>query len=290
MPKITINPALCDNCGFCVYVCPWNLYVQNEEKTTLKIVHEEFCVSCGQCVAICPNGAVNHLDFPKGSIRPIKLNNIPSSEHILEMLRARRSIRLFSDMKVAKKTIEKIIDGARFAPSSNNIQSTEFIVVQDEEKLAEITELTIKYLKRTVNLLNNPIIKKLFLKIPTDFTTEIFFRVKEYERVLNVTRNGTDLIRHFAPLLLFFHSRKGISYAEINANLALQNASLMVQSLGLGSFYAGYILVACKKTKHFSKLLNIPPNRRIHGCLAIGYPKVIYKNWIQRKSPIIKWI
>ena len=59
----------------------------------------------------------------------------------LESLKTRRSVRKFKDKKVEKEKIAEMIDSARLAPSGKNIQPVEYIVVQDEKKRKEITEI-----------------------------------------------------------------------------------------------------------------------------------------------------
>ena len=61
----------------------------------------------------------------------------------IEALKTRRSIRKFTDKPIPKEIIEDIIDCARLAPSANNVQPWEFIVVTKPEtrkKLAEICD------------------------------------------------------------------------------------------------------------------------------------------------------
>jgi nitroreductase len=58
-----------------------------------------------------------------------------------ELLRARRSIRLFQDKGIAKEVLEKIVDCARFAPTARNVQPWEFVVVTDKLKLSELAKL-----------------------------------------------------------------------------------------------------------------------------------------------------
>lgn len=60
----------------------------------------------------------------------------------LEALKGRRSIRLYKDKPVPRKTIEEIVDTARLAPSANNFQPWEFIVVTDRDMKAKIADLT----------------------------------------------------------------------------------------------------------------------------------------------------
>ena len=59
----------------------------------------------------------------------------------LELLRARRSIRVFQDKSINRDDLEKIIDCARFAPTARNVQPWEFVLVTDKHKLAEFAKL-----------------------------------------------------------------------------------------------------------------------------------------------------
>lgn len=59
----------------------------------------------------------------------------------LEALKSRRSVRSFKDKKVEKEKIIEMIDTARLAPSGKNIQPVEYIIIQDEKKRQEITEI-----------------------------------------------------------------------------------------------------------------------------------------------------
>ncbi|MGQ9603298.1 MAG: nitroreductase family protein [bacterium] len=60
----------------------------------------------------------------------------------IEALRTRRSIRSFETKPVPMDVIETVIDCARLAPSANNIQPWEFIVVTDATVRKRIADLT----------------------------------------------------------------------------------------------------------------------------------------------------
>lgn len=55
----------------------------------------------------------------------------------------RRSIRVYKKQEVEREKIERIIKAGMQAPSAHNFQPWEFIVVRDEEKRKEISELSI---------------------------------------------------------------------------------------------------------------------------------------------------
>ena len=60
----------------------------------------------------------------------------------METIFKRTSIRRFTDEKVSKEDIEKLLRAAMAAPSAKNAQPWEFIVVQDEEKIQKMSRLT----------------------------------------------------------------------------------------------------------------------------------------------------
>jgi len=112
----------------------------------------------------------------------------------------------------------------------------------------------------------------------------------DFDRITNAFENGKDQLLFNAPVLLVFHGKKNITYADINATLALHNASSVCWGLGLGSFFAGYVLAACQRDKRIQRLLSIPNDHKIYGVLAVGYPKFKYKNWIEKRPAKVKWV
>jgi len=60
----------------------------------------------------------------------------------IDAMKTRRSIRLYEEKAVPREMIERIIDAARLAPSANNIQPWEFIVVTDPGTRKKIAGLT----------------------------------------------------------------------------------------------------------------------------------------------------
>jgi nitroreductase len=240
-------------------------------------------------MAICSQQAITNSNFPKERIKSVNKKNMPSIDQILELLRTRRSTRVFKNHPVEKEEMDRIINAARFAPSTNNIQSTKFIVVQNKDVLKEISALTAQYLTKTVRFFRNPILNNLYRIISQKKTVSLINRIPEYEAVIKKYHKGEDIITHNAPALLFFHSQKNIGFSDVNASLAIQNAMLATHGLGLGSFYAGYVVAATKQQNDIPRLLRINLDHEIHGCIAIGYPKLKYEQWIERKTPNINW-
>ncbi len=60
---------------------------------------------------------------------------------VYECLRSRRTVRKFSDRKVSDDVLDKILNAARWAPSSRNQQPWELIVVTQKSTLREMGEI-----------------------------------------------------------------------------------------------------------------------------------------------------
>jgi nitroreductase len=59
----------------------------------------------------------------------------------LELLKLRRSVRVFQNKKIPKNELEKIVDAARYAPTARNVQPWEFVVIENKDMLKELAGL-----------------------------------------------------------------------------------------------------------------------------------------------------
>ncbi|MCK8827378.1 nitroreductase family protein [Natroniella acetigena] len=60
--------------------------------------------------------------------------------NFVELLKNRRSIRKFKDLKVEEEKIDQLIKSALLAPTSRNNRPWEFIIVQQQETLTKLSE------------------------------------------------------------------------------------------------------------------------------------------------------
>ena len=282
MPVVEVNPDLCKRCFACTETCPVSAFAKKDKESIPDILDAnlQFCLLCGHCAAICPAGAITHDSFPPDSIVPARKELLPSAEQVIEMLRMRRSIREFKDKPVERELIEKIIDVARCAPSDHNRQSTEYVVVQDRATLDKIKQLSVAYYEGLVGM---------FRSMPADGGEKPSF-VSELEGFVDILKTGQDLLLYNAPLFIAFHAEESFGFPAENANIALSYAMLAGMPLGLGSFYTGFVVMACRDNRAIPQLLSLPDNHHIYGALAMGYHKFKYSNWIERKPPKVKWI
>ena len=295
MYTITIDSNRCKKDGLCASVCPADVFVQREKRTIPELMSKEACIACGHCVAICPQGAICHSEFPSTEIRTIQAEEMPTAEQVMAFLKSRRSIRAFRDKPLARETIESIIDGARFAPSGHNSQSTEYLVVQDSAVLNQVSATVIEYIEFEVRRFGKPLFRTVALLADREKAESGLHEIPGFKRMIRAFESGADPILNGAPALLAFHAPRTAGYADVNAQLALQNASLVAHALGIGHFYTGWVLAPCRApmarawNRRIPDLIGIPPGNELHGALALGYPIPRFKNMIERKKPQIIW-
>ncbi|MBM3243628.1 MAG: nitroreductase family protein, partial [Candidatus Omnitrophica bacterium] len=60
---------------------------------------------------------------------------------ILEVLKKRRSVRVFNEQEIPKKDLEALVDIARFAATARNVQPWKFVIVTDAKMLSLFSQL-----------------------------------------------------------------------------------------------------------------------------------------------------
>ena len=64
-----------------------------------------------------------------------------NSASLLQVIRKRRSVRVYKAGKVSDKQLAAILEAARWAPSGANTQPWEFVVTRDKEKMKRCREI-----------------------------------------------------------------------------------------------------------------------------------------------------
>lgn len=287
MARIAVDARVCKQCGACIQTCPENIFVEGDGAAMT--VHTELCTSCGHCVAICEQGAIRHESFPEGTIIPVNAELLPSDDQVLEMLRARRSLRVFTDAEVERPVVERIIEAAQLAPTAHNLQNVEYIVVQKEDELKAISGMAVRFFEKMAKQLRNPLVRGIVRLASGHEARSLLDFVPEIEVMVEGYQKGGDFVLRGAPCLIVCHVERNIHLPEANAMLALHNASLLAQAMGLGSFMVGYLVGACGRDRSIPDFLGVPKTHRVHGALALGYPKQTFSRWPKRKPPKVTW-
>ena len=158
---------------------------------------------------------------------------------VINTIMARRSVRQYLDKPVEHEKLAAVVRAGINAPSGMNRQPWIIRVVEDQQLIADVTEV---------------------------FKQENPEQVKRDPNFKNMFRNAPNLICVCTP------ANGG---GELDAGLLGENMMLAAQSLGLGKCCLGgpvRFLVANEKCKFFIDRLDIPEDYKLNYIIAIGYP------------------
>ena len=139
MVTIKADKTTCRGDGKCVEICPIKILRMNADWVPEFILGGgDMCINCGHCFAFCPVGSIELSTMnPKDAMR-LDHSKLPTPEQVELFLKGRRSIRAYKDEPVAKESIEKLLDCARYAPSGINRQPVNWVVINSKEKVYEL--------------------------------------------------------------------------------------------------------------------------------------------------------
>lgn len=182
---------------------------------------------------------------------------------LVSIAKKRRSIRLFKSDPVPDKSIETILEAARWAMSGANAQPWEFIAVRDPQTRARILELYLRHRKQA-DTFNRTLVRKL--RHPVTGKLEAGFRSFTDAPLLIVVCGDprTLLATSLAGYVI------GAERRTFHMNLA--NVTTMIHlaaaSLGLGSMWQSVSPIWEGPLK---ELLGIPEWFSVPQIVPIGY-------------------
>jgi nitroreductase/NAD-dependent dihydropyrimidine dehydrogenase PreA subunit len=269
MSVIGIDKEKCSNCKQCIQECGRGYFYLGEDGQVLFNENLGTCNICGHCIAICGEDAIitKNLDdvetFP-GIDSPEK---IVESEKLLQLLRAKRSIRRYKNKEVPKELIEKVFEAMRYAPSASNARAWRYIILSDPDKLQKLSDEIVK--------VNYP-----------------YMGFQSAEQALEHLKSiGRNLFYHAPHLIVLYYrvvekSTVMIGLRANDAGIALTYGMLEAESLGLGTCWIGMVQGAVVANKEILKILGI--KGMVLGAFTLGYPAVKYRRTVPRPPLKIK--
>jgi nitroreductase len=182
-----------------------------------------------------------------------------------ELLKTRRSIRDFQDKEVPIELVQAIIKETCMAPSSGNGQPWKFIVVNNRNKIRELSDESKK------NLLS------YMEKDPAS-------PLKTYETAL---RNKDFIVFYNAPCVVYIAGAKEVRSLWVDCSLAACYFMFSAAARGLGTCWVD--LGSQIRSPEILKELGFPEESHIVAPLALGYPKSI-PGPPERKAEFVKII
>lgn len=272
MDLISVDQQSCNQDGLCAAVCPAGL-ITFEKDTIPGTIEgaEEICIACGHCIAICPTGSLRHRDMDVETCPPVVKEQQITADQCEQFLKSRRSIRVYRKEPVSKKTLERLLDVARYAPSGHNSQGVKWLVLSNLKELSHLSEIVAEWM---VFMLE---------KMPE------FALSMHLDRTLERWKEGTDVILRGAPVVVIAYGDKESRLAPTSCTIALTYLELAAAGMGLGCCWAGYFNAAAISFPKMKQALGLADDQQTFGAMMVGYPKFQYKRIPARQVQEISW-
>lgn len=273
MTQINVDQEICKHDGICAAVCPMGIIELKDGTTVPKLMAglEDLCITCGHCVAICPHGALSLDKMKAEDCPPVRVDLAIGSEQAEQFFRSRRSIRTYRDKAVEREKLVKLIDMAHYAPTASNSQQVQWLVINSKEQLHTLAGMIIDMLHHLIEE-GHPLAKAYKL-----------------ERSVEAWEAGIDPVLRGAPVLVVAHAPKGYAMGQVDSSIALTFLDLAAPTVGLGTCWAGFFMMAAAQWPPLQQALALPEGNACFGAMMIGYPKYNYHRLPLRKETAISW-
>lgn len=265
--NVKVDTSKCIKCGICAGVCPVRAITKDGFPAD-RIETDIACVKCGHCVAVCPEGALSAAGITPEECSSVRKDLAVSTEQITNIVRARRSIRVYRRKEVKKEHLEELIGIARHAPTASNSQLIHWTVFPTREKVRTLAHLTAEIFRDQKDPSGG---KGRWAGLYDDF------------------ENGIDRVMRSAPGLIVAHAPESYRFAAVDGAIALICIDIAAPSFGLGTCWAGIFMAALSQNAELRKEAGIGEGRVCAGALMIGEPAYAYHRLPPRNAAVVEW-
>ncbi|AGK99008.1 nitroreductase family protein [Clostridium pasteurianum] len=268
-----IDTEKCIGCGQCVKDCfPMDIEILDGKAK----INNKNCIKCGHCIAVCPKDAVSMDEYSMEDVKDYDKESFSiAPDTLLNFIKFRRTVRQFKNKQVEEEKIAKIIEAGRFTETGSNMQDPSYIVVR--EGLEQLKDLTFESLKSMGEyVLNNHTPETRLYRRYAKMWLKMYEEYKENPK--------NDKIFFNAPVVIVITAS-----SQVNGALASSNMELMVNALGLGTFFSGFFVRAAQESKEIKDFLGVKRRKEIVTCMILGYPDVKYLRTVPRKEADVSW-
>ncbi len=288
MSWVEIDRNTCNSCGICVTRCP-RCFSKNGNEIVVD-AGEGTCNLCGHCVSLCPKDAIIHYEMNMDNFIPVNSAMSFDTSDFIQFIRERRSHRHFKNKNIPRADLERLIDICRYAPTGSNIQTVEILVIQNQERITTLSDLTVDFFKDMLEKVEEEVarLQSEGKDIPDDL--QLIYSMVEYRKRLVIARDsGLDPIFYRAPAVIIFHSPALTSTPKDNCVITAHTMALTARTMGLESCYIGLFEGAFWGSHAIRERLNLPAGHNVYSVLILGYPHFKFRTVIDRKGIRTRW-
>ena len=165
---------------------------------------------------------------------------------LIEVIKTRRAVREYTDARVDRRTVERLLGAAVLAPSAMNLQPWAFAVLLDRERIDNYARRAKDWLLSNVS------------------------QVSESAR--HILDDPNFVLFYHAPALAIVLAKTSDAQAAEDCCLAAENLMLAARDEGLGTCWIGFARpwLDLPSTKHE---LGLPADHHVVAPIVLGYPK-----------------
>jgi Nitroreductase len=180
----------------------------------------------------------------------------------LKIIKQRRSIRSFTEEQIKEEELQAVLEAGMYAPNAGD-QAWHFTVVQNRE-LLERLNLAAKEAARNMNI--------------------------EHLRKLG-SDEGFHCLYHAPTLIIVSGNELAPIPLDADCAAATQNLLLAAESLGLGSCWIYFVLMAFQSTDGLElRDLLIPQGFKPYNAVLLGYKNTAGVKAVERKPNLVTYI
>jgi nitroreductase len=181
----------------------------------------------------------------------------------LKIIKQRRSIRSFNNEQIKEEEIQAVLEAGLYAPNAGD-QAWHFTVIQNKELLTRL------------NLIAKETAKQMNIGPLSDLGKNENF----------------DCLYGAPTLVIVSGSERAPMPLDADCAAATQNLLLAAESIGLGSCWIFFVLLAFRSPQgsELRKELKIPEGYRPYNSAILGYKKNAVANAPDRKPNLITYI
>jgi len=208
-----------------------------------------------------------------------------------DLIYRRRSVRFYKKKQVPEYLVRRLLETARFAPSSGNGQPWKFIVVRDQEMIEEMTRDVVNFCKRLMFFIGymgsrNKLKEwnaKLFQRLMKNMLHPIPFVA------LKLIADQKLGLWHGAPtVIIMLADMRCPGEPPVDVGIAGENLVLTAHSYGLGTCWVSFCTPLSMMRK-WRKRLGMRYPYKLVSSIALGYPRGTPDGYVTRETQAIDW-
>jgi len=270
MDIFTADEETCTKCGACAEVCHLGIidFQENSFPKPFPDVSEQLCSKCSACLIVCPNESFIHRDVSYDECPKIDATLKINYDQCAQLLKTRRSIRIFKDTPVPRDVILQAIEAARFSPTANNIQNVQWLIIDDKDMVNDFRKVGNAWMTSTIKSGGYAALGDI---------------IEKREEA------GIDNFLRGAPVIVSVFAEKNNPGNASICPLSLAYFDLAAISLGLGCCWDGFFTGAANNFPPIKDAIALPEEYQIFGSMAVGYPKYKHHRIPMRNQARITW-